>query len=294
MKKIIISIVMALFFCSQMVYAVTTSERTGEKVIKMTYKEGDKLPLIGGIINNRGAYFEIFSKAAKRTGYKLEVVRLPKKRLHKRLANGELDFYPGASFSEKRAEYLYYIENGLTTGQYGITASGIPEITMFTHVKQQNLIWLMELGSSKTQIAERIGTRTAFLSFVDVDKVQRFIAKNRKIFYVADKELIDYYLARNGYSSLAEVGLKVHKNASGGASPMYMGFSKASPYFRDTINPDYDPSEHLSPTNSPTLIDPDCVAYKFGKALKEMKDSGEAVQIYTKYLSKARLSLAEN
>ena len=48
-------------------------------VLKMAYKEGDKIPLIAKMPDNSGAYFDLFDTAAKKIGCRLEVVRLPKK-----------------------------------------------------------------------------------------------------------------------------------------------------------------------------------------------------------------------
>ncbi|MCP4162273.1 MAG: amino acid ABC transporter substrate-binding protein [Deltaproteobacteria bacterium] len=255
-------------------------------VIKMVYKDGDKMPLIAKKPNNSGAYLELFSKAAKKIGYKLEVLRMPKKRLHKQLALGKVDFYPGASFSKKRSRYLYYIENGLMTGEYGITGNNIPDIKSYKRVKNLKLKWLMELGSSKAEIAKSIGADVHLVNFVNIEKVRQFINIGRKTFYVADKELIDYYLQSTKYKSFKDAGLKVHKNCCGGEQPMHMGFSRFSPHFKEIPNPGYDKTKSISPNNFPTLVDKKCVAYKLGKALMELKESGETTKIYNKYFAK--------
>jgi len=251
--------------------------------LKMGYKEGAKLPLIAKQPDNAGAYLELFSKAAQSIGCKLTVVRLPKKRLHSKFKSGELDFYPGASFSEKRAAYLYYIENGFMTAQYGITSINTPEISNFQQVKEFDLLWLLELGSSKTELANSIGARTQTLKIVDIERMRRIISKGRNVFYVADKELIDYYLKSNGLSSLKEIGLKVHRHCCAGDAAMYMGFSRFSPHFAEMPNPKYDPSKPLRPSNFPTIVDPDSVAYRLSQALRKMKDSGETAKIYETY-----------
>ena len=167
------------------------------------------------------------------------------------------------------------------TGEYGITSSKVTEISDYKQVKEKDLLWLMEPGSSKTEFAAAMGAKTQFVNFANVDKVQQLIAKGRNNFYVADKELVDYYLKNKGYASFSEVGLKVHKNCCGGEKPMYMGFSRFSPHYKEKPNPGYDKTKALSPDNFPTVVDPDCVAYKLGKAFKEMSASGETAKIIT-------------
>ena len=263
----------------------TLSFAGAECVLKMTYKEGDKLPLIAKKPDNSGAYLELFSRAAETIGCQLEIVRLPKKKLHEQLQRGTLDFYPAASFSEARSKYLYYIENGMPTGEYGITSRTVPDILDYPQVKELGLVWLMELGSSKAEKAAELGIRTHAIGFVDIEKVQQFISQGRKYFYVSDKELADYYVKNTGVGSFEEVGLKVHYDCCGGEYPMRMAFSRFSPHFKEKANPRYDGTLPVSPTNFPTVVDSECVAYKFGQALQQLKDSGETMKIYTTYFS---------
>lgn len=258
---------------------------SGECVLKMVYKEGDKMPLIAKNPDNSGAYFDLFDAAAKKIGCRLEVDRLPKKRLHVQLAKGKLDFYPGASFSKKRAKYLYYIENGFLTGEYGLTPANIPELRSFQQVKELGLIWLMELGGSKTGIAERLGIDTQKIVFVDIDKARQLFGKGRSQFYVADKELIIYYIKRER-TSFEQIGLKIHKNCCGGDYPMYLGFSRFSPHFKEKPNSNYDKSQPLSQTNFPTVVLPGTIAHKLGEALQQLKKSGITKVIYEKHFSK--------
>jgi len=256
-----------------------------ECVLKMAYKEGNKMPLIAKKPDNSGAYLELFSRAAERIGCRLEIVRLPKKRLHRQLEQGKLDFYPGASFSEKRATYLCYIENGFPTGEYGITSADMPDIHDYQQLKELGLTWLMEMGGSKTELADRLNVKTRYLGFADIETARRVISKGRNIFYVADKELVDYYLKNKEFVSFKEAGLKVHNECCGGDYPMYMGFSRTSHHFRKRSNPKYDETKKLSPTNFPIIADSGCVAFRLGQALQELKASGETLKIYQKYFS---------
>lgn len=275
--------ILANLLLSLFIFFALPSLSFADCLLKMGYKEGGKLPLIAKQPDNSGAYLDLFSKAAESIGCRLVVVRLPKKRLHSKLKTGQLDFYPGASFSEKRAIYLYYIENGFTTAQYGITSINIPEISNFQQVKELDLLWLLELGGSKVELTDSIGVRSKTFQAVDIEKMRRLIYKGRNVFYVADKELIDYYLKSKGLSTLTEIGLKVHRHCCGGDAPMYMGFSRFSAHFTEIANPEYDQNKPLNPGNSPTIVGSGSVAYRLGQALRKMKDSGETADIYKTY-----------
>ncbi|MCP3922756.1 MAG: amino acid ABC transporter substrate-binding protein [Desulfobacterales bacterium] len=267
-------------------FFVLIPDSYGENIIKMTYKDGDKKPLIQKEPDNSGAYLDLFTEAAKMIGYKIIVKRLPKKRLHDYLKKGKLDFYPGASFSKKRAKYLYYIENGFNSGEYGITAKNIPEITNVNQLKKLKLTWLLELGSSKIELANRLKLEIYKINFANIEKMQMFVSKRtRSFFYIADKELVDYYLKKTDYKSFEEAGLKVHKNCLGGDKPMYMAFSRKSSLYKEKINPNYKKNKPISISNFPEVIDKNCIAYKLGQALKKMKKSGRTQKIYDKYFS---------
>ena len=255
-------------------------------VLKMAYKEGDKIPLIAKMPDNSGAYSDLFDAAAKKIGCRLEVVRLPKKRLHAQLAKGKLDFYPGASFSKKRAKYLYYMENGFLTGEYGLSPIKIPDLHSFGDVKKLGLVWLMEHGGSKIDTAKKLGIKIQKVDFVDINIARKLFTKKRSQFYVVDKELIDYYPKREKITSFEKIGLKIHKNCCGGDFPMYLGFSRFSPHFKENSNPNYDNSKKLSQNNFPVIVSPGTIAHRLGEALQGMKKSGSAKTIYDDYFSK--------
>jgi hypothetical protein len=225
----------------------------------------------------------LFEQAAHAIGCQLTVTRLPKKRLHKMLAEGKLDFYPGASFSEKRSKYLYYIENGLSTGEFGITGLDVPELSSYQDLQGTKLIWLMELNSSKSEIAKSLGVEIQQLKYVNLDIVRKFIHAGRPVFYVADKELVDFYPKRSGVASFEEAGMKEHEHCCGGSAPMYMGFSRFSPLFKEKKNPEFNKDMAVSVTNFPTVVDHQSIAYKFGEALAALKKSGETAELHKKY-----------
>lgn len=256
--------------------------------LNMVYKEGAKLPLIEEKPSHAGAYHELFQMAAERIQCSLVVSRYPKKRLHKLLEAGELDFYPGASFSKKRAKYLYYVANGFETGEFGITGINIPALKSYEDLKNyEDITWLMEFGSSKTERAKKLGVKTQTRRHMDLEYVSKYISRSpdKSYFYVADKELVDYFPKKTGLKSLEAEGLKIHKKCCGGNAPMYMGFSRFSPHFKEKPNPNYDKSKNISPDNFPTLLDESSVAYRLGQALLELKQSGETEKIYHKWFT---------
>ena len=127
------------------------SNKVSTCTLKMVYKEGGKEPLIKQMPNDEGIYKDLFTEAAARIGCKLEISRLPKRRLMRMLKSGESDFYPGSSFSNQRATYLYYVPNGLMTAEYGITNKGIPELKSYADLKNIQLLgyWKMKAQNLK-------------------------------------------------------------------------------------------------------------------------------------------------
>ncbi len=253
-------------------------------ILKMVYKEGGKEPLIKEMPNNDGVYKDLFSEAAARIGCKLDISRLPKIRLMKMLKSGASDFYPGSSFSNKRATYLYYVPNGLLTAEYGITNKGIPELKSYEDLKKHSITWLMENESSKFEKAEKYQVMIGKRNYLNLVFVSKYItrAKDHNYFYVADKEIVDYFPQRVG-KSLDELGLKVHKKCCKGIKPMYLGFSKKSSHYSEIKNTAYDDARPLSPENVPVSMHSDSIVYKLGKALSNMQKEGRVDEIYQRW-----------
>ncbi len=258
----------------------------GQCTLKMVYKDGGKEPLITAKPKHDGVYYDLFSEAAKRTGCQLEVSRFPKKRLHEMLKEGKLDFYPGASFSKKRAKYLFYIPNGLDTGEYGVSNASMAELMSYEDLKKHNPIWLMEIGSSKQDKASNLGIKVQDRKFFDLQFVSKYIKRSpdNHYFYVADKELVEYFHSQSGMT-ISQAGLKVHKNCCGGNQPMFLGFSRHSPHVKEQPNPNYDASKKLSAFNYPTILDRGSIAYKLSQALAAMKSEGVTDTIYKRWFS---------
>ncbi len=255
-----------------------------EKIIIMGYKDKEKLPLIGGEDNDSGLYKELFELAAKKIGFKLKIVRYPKKRIHKMLKEGEIDFYPGASFSLERAKYLYYLENGLKTKEVIVSKQNIPEIDNISNIKG---FLLTELGSSKIEIPLKYpNLKLRTMNKLPMSTVIKALNNGRGGFYIADIEEIDYYKKINKIKHFSDLGIKIHYNAiNKDFIPMYLGFSRNSSLYSETENKNFDSSKKISIDNFKSKISTQSIAYKFHLALQELLNDGETKKLYDKYFN---------
>jgi len=253
-----------------------------ESVLTMGYKDKAKMPLINVLGDNSGVYQALFSAAAKKAGKILKIVRQPKKRIHAGFKDGSLDFYPGASFSKKRAAYLYYIPNGLMTKEVLITQDSQAEITDMSQVKGRLIV---ESGSSKAEWDKQYPSlRIVQMTKLPIEIAVQALQSNRGDFYVADIEAVDFYQKWENLRSYKDIGLKVHHNAINKKFvPMYLGFSRKSSLFSEIVNPDYDESKGISIDNFPSIISKNSFAHRLMQSLNEMKESGETQAIYDKY-----------
>ena len=251
----------------------------------MGYKISGKSKLIQDSPYSNGVYKEIYTEAAKRIGCKLKVLRKPKKRVLDELKKGSIDFYPGAAFSAKRAKYLYFIPNGLEDSEYGLSSANLPDIIDLKELAQHKVTWLMGLGSPKESLAREYGVKAGPRGDVTIDAIVNLMVNkpNTNYFFIAEKEQILLYPAENNYSSMEEVGLKVHKNCCGEPSPMYLGFSRKSHLFSELPNSGYMAEQKVAVNNFPSVIRKDNVAYSLMKALFQMKQEGVTDKIYDKW-----------
>ena len=222
--------------CYLLVFSALWPVKLEACILKMAFKDGEKKPLMAKAPDNTGAFQDIFQFAASSIGCELEIKRYSKLRAHKLLSLGVVDFYPGASYSDQRAEYLHYSPMGMMTAEYGLTPLHIPEIFSYQQVKDLRLTWLMELGSSKREIADRLEIKVEQTQKLTIDKLRRYFTTRQVNFYVFDKEIIDRFLLGKPERYLAEIGLKLHKNCCGGNLPMYLGIAKKSKYFAVEAN----------------------------------------------------------
>ncbi len=269
---------------SLLLLLVLSSTVTFGCVLKMGYKDGEKRPLIGDKDDNSGVYFEMYTMAANLIGCELVVYRSSKKRILQRLQKGFLDFYPGAAFSLRRASYMQYIKNGLATAEYGLTPLNYPDIKNYLQVKSLDLIWLIELGSSKQEISDRLQVRVQQANDVTMDKVMRYFDTRGVNFFVVDKEVIDQFTFRRPDYFLEYNGLQLHKNCCGGIRPMYLAFSKKSAHLQLEDNLDFDSTKAISPSNQPQDMKKASIVHDFAQALAKLAREGMTNKLYQNYL----------
>jgi len=247
------------------------------QTLTMGYRTSERLPLIGNAPNNSGLYFDLYSAAAKKINVELKIIRLPKKRILNKIKDGLIDFYPGLTFTYKRSQFAYYLENGLKGGDVGISLIDFPLIEKLSQLKGKRV--LTALGGPDEYLLSNIkGIKLNKVSQLSLKKAIALLRLKRDEFYVYNVSSIKYYLKINNINDI-----KLHPNCCGGEKPMYLGFSRNSKHYKEIKNPNFDKNKPISITNLPTLISKESLAYKFYKALHEMKESGEINEIVNKY-----------
>lgn len=269
-----LTLLFLLLFCSQ-----TWAHCT----LNMVFKLGGKFPLMRSAPDNSGIFQDLYSQAAQRIGCDLIITRLPKARLHEALRKGTHDFYPGASFSQERAQYLSYIENGIETKELGVSSLGIKKITNLSQLKvYSNLIWLMESNSSKITLSNSLGIYPQEIQYMNIDILVNFIEKRPQFnyFYVADKEVIDNFLSNKSTSRVSDYGLRLHEECCGKSQPMYLGFSRLSIHMEETDNPQYQKDEEISAKNQTSIPAKGSIAQRFASTLQTLQKEGITQSIY--------------
>jgi hypothetical protein len=234
--------------------------------------------------DNRGAFADIYTHAANAIGCTLKIVRYSKRRVHKLLQRGSVDFYPGASYSIERAKYLHFSEIGLMSAEYGLTPLNVVDIQHYKQVKALNLIWLMELGSSKREIADRLDIKVDQTQNLTIEKLIRYFETRDANFYVIDKELIDLFVLNKPPGYLKSLGLKLHKKCCGGVMPMYAGISKKSKHFINSNVSELDFSKDASKVNQTSAMHHSNVLHLLIKELRRMQREGLTEKIYLEHL----------
>lgn len=263
-----------------LVFVVPAS--ANDKTIIMGYKAIAKQPLIGDAEENTGLYQDLFSQAAAMIGYQLKIVRIPKKRLHFELAQGNVDFYPGSSYSQKRADYLYFLPNGLQTKEVLVSLLEQPEITDMSEAKGTLIV---ELGSSKLEWDQLYPSiNIVQLGKLSLGTVIKGLKARRGDFYIADIEIVDHYKKQHQLNSYADIGIRIHHQAINKQFiPMNMGFSRRSKLFSEQPNSAFDPEKGVTLDNVTTLVEKRSIAYQFYQALEVMRKQGETQKLYEKY-----------
>ena len=245
----------------------------------MGYRTSERQPLIAKAPDNSGLYQELYSQAASKIGCKIEVLRLPKKRILRLLRQGAIDFYPGFDFTLERSKYTYYIFNGLPGGHVGISRLDFSEIT---HLSQlQGKVLLLHQGGSN--LLENVSFDVTKIKIkrppeINLTQAVNMIKNHAADFYIYDISSVYYYLRLHNESET-----KVHANCCKGIKPMYLGFSAKSKHIVLSKNPNYDPNLVISIDNYPQQLSGGSIAEQFQDVLKKMYAEGEIEKIYKKY-----------
>ena len=242
--------------------------------LKMGYRLNERLPLIEAYPSNRGLYYELYSRAAAKIGCTLKVVRQPKKRLLKKLHTGEIDFYPGFTFNDERAEYVFYFANGLEHS-YGLL-SRANEANIYAISELKGRVLLVAQGGP-THDAEKFGATIRYVENLSLPAAAKILEKQQADFYIYNAPSIDYFLKYHPSKAL-----KKHP-CCGDKLPMYLGFSKHSQFYSSIKNQNFDTTQPRSPDNYPVVLSEDSVAFKLQQTIATMAKQGEIATLYQQY-----------
>jgi len=258
------------------VLLVMTSEFAPACDFNMGYRTTARLPNIEAAPNNVGLYFDLYSQAAKMIGCKLVVIREPKNRILNGMRKGNIDFYPGLTYRDSRAEYIFFYENGLPSLDVGLSRVELHEINNYHDLK--NKIVLVPLGGAAVD-ADMYGFLVRSPPEMSFKKAINIILKGKADFYEDDIGTLNYYLK----SHPLKFELKYHLKCCGGTKQLTLGFSRASTHYREELNPDYEPAKAKSPYNLPVRLTPNSKAHSFYHALKKLKVEGFTYDLYESY-----------
>lgn len=244
--------------------------------IKMGYRTTSRLPNITSAPENQGLFVDLYTKAAQTINCKLEIIRLPKKRILKKLQNGEIDFYPGFTFNLERHKYIYFMENGLPSLNVGLSRVELHEIRSYYDLKDKRL--LLSLGAPHVD-AKKFGLIIKQPPEVSFESAIDYVLDGRADFYEGEISAFAYYLKNHKRSK----ELKYHFNCCGGIKPLLLGFSRQSIHFKPIPNPKHDESIKISPYNTPRLPDDQTIASQFSDALFQLKTNGFTDQLFKSY-----------
>lgn len=243
----------------------------------MGYRTTPKLPLIQKSPDNSGLYLDLYTEAARRIGYRLEVVRYPKKRILRMLEEGTVDFYPVFVFSEERSRYTYFFESGLTDRNVAITRKGHPEIDSFDDLIQ--LKFLQPLGNvNYLENADVTPLKVFKVPEADVKRIISMLQLGHGDVTIYQENTVRYYLKEANITDMT-----IHPNLLPELIQLPLGFSRVSPHFKSSVNPDYISNQPVAIDNFPVEISPDCGAFKLQEALQEMKADGFTDSLFNHY-----------
>ena len=266
MMKICITVVLTSLFLVYSSFAISCE-------MKMGYRLNQRPPLITEYPENSGLYIDLYTQALKKINCKLTVIREPKNRLMHKLDIGEMDFYPGSTFTAERAAFLFFIKNGLSDSYLALSAPNSPP--MDTMYELRDRILLVPKGGPQHN-AQYYGAIIRTIEDLDIGQAISLLKKGKGDYFIYNGESILYFLKLNPEKIIM-------RPCCGNPRPMYLGFSKKSHHIKLLKNPSYIQEKPISIANYPDILDPSSNAKKFELALQSMIENGEVNTLYEKY-----------
>lgn len=262
-----------LILCS----TLSLAQDSVKPVIKMGYRTTEKLPYIKEMPDNSGLFYDLYSEAARRIGFELEIVRLPKKRVLMALEKGELDFYPGFSYTKERAKYSFWMVNGIKQRDVAISLDTLHDLKSYDDIK--NLNYLKALGNPDYLEGADLSTLTVHtIAELDVGRAIEMIKLGRVDFYIYEEDTMKFYVKSNGIT-----GVKFHEDLIKRFYWMHAGFSRFSPHYKGKANPNYDSTREESRENFPHELISGATLDMFRSALRDMYEEGYTDSLYNHY-----------
>ena len=279
MKRILLTILFLILHASQSLSCELT----------MGYRMTGRLPNINEYPDNRGLYFDLYSKASEMIGCQLKIERLPKKRVLRYINEGIIDFYPGLTFTAERSETIYFFENGLPSFDVGISRQELPEIYTYHDLRGKSI--LIPMGAPKNpgkifppelidsdDFAE-LGISVRSPSSLSFDRAIEVLLDGYADFYIDEIGTLSFYLKQHPRRN----ELKYHFNCCGSITDLTLGFSRASKHYSEEKNRDFDASSELSYNNFPYKLKLGSKADELSNALKQLKQEGFTDRLFAKY-----------
>lgn len=268
---------MKRFILISVLFSFTLSLFTQDKIIRMGYRTTEKLPYIEAEPNNDGLFIELFSEAATRIGYKLEIVRKPKIRVLEGIKTGKIDFYPLYAYNQERAEYSYWIKSGIEQADIAISRDDVPSLTSINQIN--GLKYLVALGNPDYLTnKDKSSLNIVTIPELSVERALELIKLNRADIYIYERETLQYFIKSNNLTGYKfQPGFYLNPYLS------YTGVSRKSKHFSGVKNTNYDPAKGKSIDNFPFIIDKECTFAKFEKALLELEKEGFTQELFRKY-----------
>jgi len=261
-------------------FAVTCSASTAseEKILTLVYKDIGNPPYMQPSPDNSGLYLDLMTIAVERIGYKLKILRPPKKRGYRQLERGVVDLYASGEFRENRSKFLHYFANGLSRKEvfYGLTTANIPDLYSISDINLYDLTWIFEAGSSWPEQAVLHNVQYSEIKQPNFEKALTYLQSNRSVFFKIEQQQLKQFLENTDDAYLNKRGIKVHQYCcEPHFAPLYTGFSRFSPLYEEQPNPFFDNSKVTSPENFPSMLVPNSIPDQLKNALQEMIDTGE-------------------